>query len=186
MTTYIALLRGINVGGKNRIKMTDLKQMFEGIGLRQVQTYIQSGNVLFLAAEEESALRQRIEHEFERFFGFAVIVVLRKSEELEQMINSCPFSQDVIAAAEAASETESLYVALLSQAPLLENSEKVLAYRSNNDQCHIDGRNVFLLFHHSIRDSKLANNLHKLDVPMTVRNWKTIKKLAQLATGTGV
>lgn len=61
MAIYIALLRGINVGGKNMIKMAELKQMFEGLGLSSVQTYIQSGNVLFRSQEEEESLRLKIE-----------------------------------------------------------------------------------------------------------------------------
>lgn len=187
MTRYIALLRGINVGGKNIIKMADLKRMFEGMGLRQVQTYIQSGNVLFRSDEEEAALRKRIEHEFEKLFGFSVIFVLRTVAEIEQIISSCPFSEEAIAEAKAkaASETETLYVVLLLQPPPQEGIERLTAYRSKSDEFRIYGRDVFLLFHHSIRDSKLANNLHKLDVPMTVRNWKTINKLVELANAMG-
>jgi uncharacterized protein (DUF1697 family) len=185
MTNYIALLRGINVGGKNRMKMTDLKQMFEGMGLHQVQTYIQSGNVLFISDEEEAALRKRIEHEFKRVFGFPVIIVLRTAEELEQIIRNCPFSKEAIVEAESMSEAESLYVALLLQSPLPEDIERLTAYRSKNDEFRINGRDVFLLLQHSIRDSKLASNLHTLGVPMTVRNWKTINKLVELANAMG-
>jgi uncharacterized protein (DUF1697 family) len=181
MDNYIALLRGVNVGGKNMIKMADLKRMFEGMGLHQVQTYIQSGNVLFRSDEEEAALRKRIEHEFERFFGFSVIIVLRTVAELENIIRNCPFSEESKAEAESTSETETLYVALLLQSPPKEGIERLTAYSSKSEELRIDGRDVFLLFHHSIRNSKLANNLHKLGVPMTVRNWKTINKLVALA-----
>ena len=83
--------------------------------------------------------------------------------------------------AELSSEGESLYVALLTHAPSQENIEHLNAYRSERDEYQIEGREVFLLFRHSIRNSKLANNLKKLDVPATVRNWKTINKLAVLA-----
>lgn len=177
---YIALLRGINVGGKNRVKMADLKQMFEQLGLYQVQTYIQSGNVMFKSAERAETLQRRIEHEFEQVFGFSVIAVLRTAEELKELIRDCPFSKADIAEAEAASEAESLYVAFLLQAPSREGIEKLSIYRGHNDEFRLSGRDIFLLFHHSIRDSKLANHLHKLDVPMTIRNWKTINKLVEL------
>lgn len=181
MTIYIALLRGINVGGKNIIKMADLKQMFEAMGFCKVKTYIQSGNVLFKSNEDEELLRKKIEHEIEVTFGFSVIVILRTAAELEQIIENCPFSKDAILEAELSSEGESLYVSLLTHTPSQEKIEYLKAYKSEKEEYQIKGREVFLLFRHSIRKSKLANNLHKLDVPATVRNWKTINKLAVLA-----
>jgi uncharacterized protein (DUF1697 family) len=181
MTTYIALLRGINVGGKNIIKMADLKRVFESIGLGGVQTYIQSGNVLFKSDEVEEPLRKKIEHEIKTNFGFSVSVVLRTVAELEWIIGNLPFSEKEVAEAESSSEAESLYVSLLTHVPLQEKLEHLNAYRSESDKYQIVGREVFLLFHNSIRNSKLANNLQKLDVPATVRNWKTINKLVALA-----
>lgn len=80
MTVYIALLRGINVGGKNIIKMNDLKKVFESIGLNEVQTYIQSGNVLFKSSEENELLLKKIEHEIEKVFGFSVTVIIKIRE----------------------------------------------------------------------------------------------------------
>ncbi len=106
---------------------------------------------------------------------------MRTVEELEELIKDCPFFKEDIEEAEGASEAENLYVALLLQTPSQEGIERLSAYRSKSDESRIDGRDVLLLFYHSIRDSKLANNLHKRDVPMTVRNWKTINKLAELA-----
>lgn len=181
MSVYIALLRGINVGGKNIIKMADLKRTFEAIGLSQVQTYIQSGNVLFVSDEEEEPLRKRIEHEIETVFGLAVTVVLRTAAELEDIIRNCPFSEEEISEAESSSEGERLYVSLMTQVPSQEGIERLDSYRSESDEYRIEGREVYLLFRHSIRNSKLANNLQKLDVPATVRNWKTISKLEALA-----
>jgi uncharacterized protein (DUF1697 family) len=181
MTVYIALLRGINVGGKNIIKMADLKRVFESIGLCEVKTYIQSGNVLFKSNESEEFLCNKIEHKIEAVFSIPVKVILRTSMELEQIISNCPFSKDEITEAETLSEVESLYVALLTHNPLKENIEYIDVYRSESDKYHIVGRDIYLLFHHSIRNSKLANNLNKLNVPITVRNWKTLSKLAALA-----
>jgi uncharacterized protein (DUF1697 family) len=181
MTIYIALLRGINVGGKNRIKMADLKQVFEAIGLCEVQTYIQSGNVLFKSNEKEEELRKKMEQAIEKTFGFPVSVILRTADELENIISNCPFSEEEVLEAEVSSEVESLYVSLMANAPQQEKLEVLKAYSSENDKYMIKGREVFLLFKHSIRNSKLANNLQKLEVPATVRNWKTINKLALLA-----
>lgn len=181
MTVYIALLRGINVGGKNVIKMAELKKVFEAIGLCEVQTYIQSGNVLFKSNQGEKFLQGKIEHEIEAVFGFTVPVVLRTLAELEQLVSNCPFSEEEVAEAEASSQAESQYVTLLTHVPLQEKIALLDAYRGENDQYRIIGRDVFLLFNHSIRNSKLANNLFKLGVSGTVRNWKTINKLSTLA-----
>ena len=90
MTVYIALLRGINVGGKNIIRMADLKRVFETIGFCEVKTYIQSGNVLFKSNEAEESLCNKIEHEIEVVFGIPVKIILRTSTELEQIILNCP------------------------------------------------------------------------------------------------
>ncbi|MDP4143408.1 MAG: DUF1697 domain-containing protein [Bacillota bacterium] len=180
MTIYIALLRGINVGGKNKIKMADLKKMFEDLGLSEVKTYIQSGNVIFKSNETEEALRNKIEQGIETVFGFSIAVILITAEELENIIQNCPFSKEEVAAAEAASDSECLYVSLLLQPPSQENIDRLSTYKSDHDIYHVEGRQVYLLFSNSIRNSKLANNLQKLDVPSTVRNWKTINKLSQL------
>lgn len=175
MTVYIALLKGINVGGKNIIKMADLKRVFESIGLCEVKTYIQSGNVLFKSNEAEEFICNNIEHAIEKFFGISLKVVLRTSKELEQIILNCPFSKDEVI------EAESLYVALLPNNPIKEKIECVNAYSSESEKYKIIGRDVYLLFHQSMRNSKLANNIYKLNVSTTVRNWKTLSKLAVLA-----
>ncbi|MDD7794288.1 DUF1697 domain-containing protein [Clostridium sp. 'White wine YQ'] len=181
MTTFIALLRGINVGGKNIIKMAELKKALESIGLLEVKTYIQSGNVLFKSSEDKKIIKEKIEREIEKTFKISLTVVLRTSTELEDIINNCPFSDEQIKDAESHSDSECLYVALLTDSPLQENVEKLKSYKSENDEYSIIGRDVYLLFKNSIRNSKLANNLHKLDVPATVRNWKTISKLVALS-----
>ncbi|MGG1658031.1 DUF1697 domain-containing protein [Brevibacillus sp. NRS-1366] len=181
MTIYIALLRGINVGGKNMIKMAELKRTFEQMGLGPVQTYIQSGNVLFASDEEEEPLRKRIEREIEASVGFSVPVILRTAEQLKVIAANCPFSEEEVEKAQALSEGESLYVSLLLAEPSQERVERLSAYRSESEDYRIEGRDVYLLFRQSVRNSKLANNLQKLDVPSTVRNWKTINKLVALA-----
>lgn len=181
MITYIAFLRGINVGGKNIIKMTELKRVFEALGLFEVQTYIQSGNVLFKALENEDYLRNRIEHELNVVFGRTIPVVLRTAAELECIIMNCPFSPDEVSNAESSSGVESLYVAFLAKEPQNDKVKSLEAYKSDQDNFKIVGRDIFLLFSNSIRNSKLANNLQKIDNSATVRNWKTISKLSSMA-----
>ncbi len=182
---YIALLRGINVGGHNKIRMAELKQALEKIGLDRVQTYIQSGNVLFVSKKEEGPLRQQIEEQIRAVFGISIHVVLRTKAELERIIAHCPFSETTIAEAKASSAGESLYVSLLLETPPKERIERLAASGNGDDEYRIEGRDVYLLFRHSIRNAKLAGNVEKLGVPATVRNWNTINKLAAMAEAMG-
>lgn len=175
MTIYIALLRGINVGGHNVIKMGELKKSLESMGLGRVTTYIQSGNVLFETNEEVTLLSQRIEKEIHEFFGLSVPVVLITAMELEQIIEKCPFPADTLL------EGESLHVSFLAQEPSPEAVSNVLTFRSETEDCSIEGKVVYLFLRQSIRNSKLSKNLQKLNVLGTVRNWKTVNKLSTLA-----
>lgn len=178
---YAALLRGINVGGKNKIKMTDLKLMFEDIGCTQVETYIQSGNVIFESDLSTVDVKAAIEQEIEKKFGFTIDVIIRTGEELVQILKNCPFTQQEIKTAEELNqEGESMYAALLSEVPAAENLKKLEAYTGEADRYFILNKDLYLLFRHSIRNSKLAVNLQKLKVANTVRNWKTIQKLCDM------
>lgn len=181
MTIYIALLRGINVGGHHKVKMAELRQMFESMGLGQVKTYIQSGNVLFTSELEETELRDNIEQTFEETYGYPVSIILRTAEELEKIMSHCPFSTKAIQEADAASDAASHYVALLPAEPSPEAADAIKPFKNAEENYVITGRDVYLLFHQSIRDSKLALNLKKLGVPSTVRNWKTMTKLTAMA-----
>ena len=171
---YIALLRGINVGGNKRIKMADLKKLFESLGLEKVKTYIQSGNVLFESEEEAEVLGHKIETGIKKEFGFSVTVVLRTASELEQIIKNCPFQSDSLP------EGESVQVAFLEGAPTEEGINYLQNYDRKPDEYQIIGNDVYLYFHQSILDSKLAKQLPKLGVQATVRNWKTVIKLSSL------
>ncbi|MCP1122066.1 DUF1697 domain-containing protein [Bacillus sp. 3103sda1] len=174
MTIYIALLRGINVSGHNKIKMAELRHMLETMGLNRVQTYIQTGNVLFESAEDIESLRSRIENEIKTVFGISITVVLRTSMEFENIIEHCPYTDVPLA------KGESVHVSILTEEPqpkvveLLSNSER------DNDEYYIHGREIYFLFHQSMLDSKLAKNLQKLGNTATTRNWNTINKLAAL------
>lgn len=177
MTSYVALLRGINVSGQKLIKMTDLKQVFEALGLAKVQTYIQSGNVLFQAEEDAGALRRRMEAAIKTAFGFDVPVAVRTIAELEQVVANCPF------AVEALAPGESLYVALLAEAPTQAGVEKLLAYKSDaQDEFRLAEPAIYILYRQSMRETKLTNNFFekKLGVPMTTRNWNTTTTLVRM------
>lgn len=174
MTIYIALLRGINVGGHHKMKMADLKGLLESMGLQKVKTYIQSGNVLF-ETEQDDSLSKCLEEEIEKRFGFPVPVVLRTSDEFKRVLKNCPYRMDELA------ENESVSVAFLADVPEQSGIGLLSAYRSEMDDFEIAGKDVYLFFKHSIRDSKLAANLSKLGTAATVRNWNTVKKLGELA-----
>ena len=94
MTIYFALLRGINVSGHNMIKMTELKRMFEEMGFTRVQTYINSGNVMFESEEGAELLEARIETEISRVFGINISVMVRSDKEWKAIMAKCPFSPD--------------------------------------------------------------------------------------------
>jgi uncharacterized protein (DUF1697 family) len=178
---FIALLRGINVGGKNMIKMAELKKALEDAGLGCVQTYIQSGNVLFCSEKDELSLRNTIENAIQAQFGLSVPVVLRTASQIYTLIANLPFSDNAIAQAQTNTDAEVLYVALLSASPSDERIAQVLRYKNADEQMLVVGRDVYLLLSGSIRHSKLAGHLGELDDSATVRNWKTITKLAELA-----
>ncbi|OPA78342.1 cytoplasmic protein [Paenibacillus selenitireducens] len=175
MTIYIALLRGINVSGHNKIKMTDLKNICENMGLTHVKTYIQSGNVLFKSGDEPKVLRQRIEEGIQSAFGISITVVIRTADEVERIIADCPYAGVPL------EKGHSIHVSCLTEAPpqkvvdLLANSER------NRDEYHIHGCEIYFLFRQSISDSKLAKNLQKLGNTATTRNWNTMNKLDELA-----
>ncbi len=178
---YIALLRGINVGGKNKIKMADLKQILINSGLQSVQTFIQSGNVLFESTEEESGLKLKLEEEIQKAFQFPVPVILRTAGELEQLIRNKPFSNEQLAQAAAATESETFYVALFA-APIPEKDlEKLATVRSGKELFQAAGRDLYLLFDDSVRNSKMSGVLQRMSRPPTIRNWNTLNKLLELA-----
>jgi uncharacterized protein (DUF1697 family) len=177
MTTYIALLRGINVGGKNKIKMAELRDMMVTMGLKRVQTYIQSGNVLFESKEEVKFLQGKIEQNIEKKFGYPIKVILRTSSEWVLIMESCPFTELEIKEAEATAIGESLYVSIHQDVPTQEEIDRLEPYNRDKENFRIQGGEIYLLFQESIRNSKLTNQLQKFNAPSTVRNWKTMNKL---------
>lgn len=175
MTIYVALLRGINVGGHNMIKMPELKRVLEAMGLANVQTYIQSGNVLFAADGEPARLEMKIEEEIMRVFGLSVPVVVRTYEELKAIVQHCPFAAALLA------EGESIHVSFLKEAPAPEALARLNDLSSPPDELQTRGREIYMLFRQSILNSKLPRQLQRLGVPLTDRNWKTVTKLATMA-----
>ncbi|MGN5652044.1 DUF1697 domain-containing protein [Bacillus sp. Brlt_9] len=177
MTIYIALLRGINVGGHKIIKMSDLKQMFELIELKQVKTYIQSGNIVFESEKDIDFLNKRIQSEIQNVFSFDVPVMLRTNEEFINMIKRCPYEADSLL------EGESIHVAFLANELSEIEKNQLLMQKNETEDCYIDEKVVFLFFKSSIRNSKLMNQFQKLHIPATVRNWRIVNKLKTIVEG---
>ncbi len=171
MTIYVALLRGINVGGHKVIKMADLKRLFESIELKHVKTYIQSGNIVFESEEGINFLKDRIQSEMKNEFDFDVPVMLRTHDEFINIIKQCPYEVHSLL------EGESVHVAFLANVLSEEESSQLLTFKSELEDCYIDEKVAYLFFKNSIRNSKLMNQFQKLHTPATVRNWRTVNKL---------
>lgn len=175
MTKYIAILRGINVGGHRKILMADLKVLFEKLKCKNVRTYIQSGNVVFESSEK--GLPQKITTAIKTAYNFDVPVIIRTAEEFEHVATSNPFLKD------KSINIERLHLTFLSDIPTKEALENFYQKDISPDQIEIDGKDIFGCVLARFSDSKLTNNLFEktLKVSATTRNWKTVSKLLEIA-----
>ncbi|MDD2305653.1 MAG: DUF1697 domain-containing protein [Prolixibacteraceae bacterium] len=178
MSKYIAILRGINVGSGRKVPMTDLKKLCESLGLQNVQTYIQSGNVVFELGRPEAILmlEMRLQQAFSETFGFDIPVIVRTDEELAESIAQNPFLK------EENLDIERLHLTVLKELPKPELLEKIKGYQYLPDRYEIIGCNVFIFCAAGYGTSKLVNSFFesKLKVPATTRNWKTVLKLHEM------
>jgi len=178
---YIAFFRGINVGGKNIVKMADLKQLFLSLGFLDVKTYIQSGNVIFSSAENEGSLVSLISKAFESQFGFNSVPIIRSGEELAKIINTHPFTAEEIDSAQNKTpDVEHEYVYLSNKPINADKINKLFEGLVGEDKIYIEGRELYFLCAQGIRDSKLAAKLAKYQHPMTSRNFKTMNKIINI------
>lgn len=178
--TYVAFLRGINVGRANRISMADLRALFAEMGLSDAQTLIQSGNVLFTSDKSEEELAREIEQRLETAHRIQTDCILRTAEGIGAAART-PFSPEMVREAEAASGVESVYVALLREEMSTEAMEALMRRQTEREKIVITSRDVHMLLYHSIRIAKLPAALSRLGIPWTVRNGKTLVKLDQMA-----
>ncbi len=172
MSKYVAFLRAINVGGNTIIKMADLKQIFESLGLENVQTYIQSGNVIFESAEEDTAfLETLIESQVEKATGFKTRLFVRTIREVQSIANKSPFT---------AKADKTVHVAFLKEKPGKKHQAVLLTFKSDADDFAVKGREVHNLRYD--RDKSIFSNnfIEKiLKIPSTTRNMTVIKKIAE-------
>jgi uncharacterized protein (DUF1697 family) len=178
MTTYISILRGINLGGHNTIKMDDLKKMFAEQGFSNVQTYIQSGNIVYQCKKTDTKeLETVIKNKIEVHFGFDVPVITLTFDDLKKVASSNPFLND---------ETKDIsyfHITFLADKPQIENFTKIKNGNYQPDQFQLIEKAVYLYCPNGYGKTKLSNKFleNKLKVVATTRNWKTTNELISIA-----
>lgn len=155
--------------------MADLKSLCEELNLKNVETYIQSGNLVFNSNKQNSELENILEEAITDKFGFDVPVIVRSSEELQTSIDNNPFF-------ETDSAIDQLHLTFLKEKPSQEYKEKILAFKFD-DKFKISEKDVFLFCTGKYHQSKLTNNFleKKLHTVATTRNWRTVLKLYELS-----
>ena len=177
--SYLALLRGINVGGKNRVPMKELAELFRSEGCTEVRTFIQSGNVLFDASPGlVSSLNDVLPGRIHKVFGCTIPVVLRQVEQLETVLANNPFIK-------AGEKQETQYVVFLREAPTAEQVSTLDPGRSPPDQFVVVGSEIYLHMPAGMADSKLTNAYFdsRLKTVSTGRNWRTVTTLCEMMKG---
>ena len=175
---HVALLRGVNVGGKHSLPMKDLVEIFVGAGCADVRTYIQSGNVVFNAPKALlKKLPALIAQEITARFGFQAPVILRSSEQLAKTVRANPFLH-------AGEAEKMLHVLFLADLPDPNAVASLDANRSPGDRFHVLEHEVYLHLPNGAGNSKLTNAYFesKLSTRSTGRNWGTVLKLLELSS----
>lgn len=173
MNRYIALLRGVNVGGHKKIRMADLKLLFESMGFTEVLTYIQSGNVAFSFEGETTS--EAISKAIQKSYGWDVPVLLRTAKEIKSILDACPFPKE---------KKENSYFMLLFDPPSEENIKNIETYQYPNEEYVITPQCAYLYCSVGYHKSKLGGILDKkLKVNSTTRNYRTMVKLLEIAAG---
>ncbi len=179
MVTYIAFLRGINVAGKNKIPMAELRELCESIELKDVQTYIQSGNIIFKSVvDSTSELEGLLAEAILNRFGFEVPVLIRTTDQVSAILNDNPFASD------DDSIKKQLYFVLVGSSPSIETLIKFKTEVFANEEFSIADGCIYLKCNAGYGKAKLNNNLieRKLNVMATTRNYRTMNKLLEMAS----
>lgn len=178
MPVIICLLRGVNVGGHNQIKMDVLRALCVSLKFRDPQTYVQSGNVVFHSDEKDLAkLSCKIADSIERKCGFRPSVILRTAAEMHAVVARNPFAK------RSGIEPGKLLVTFLAQKPTREAANALLQLKVSPEELHLIGSELYIYFPVGAGKSKLNwSNLDKiLKTTGTARNWNTVTKLLEMA-----
>jgi uncharacterized protein (DUF1697 family) len=178
MPIVISMLRGVNVGGHNKIKMDALRALYESLKFTGCQTHIQSGNVIFKTKERNLArLSSQIQTAIERSFGFRPGVILRTSDELRDIIARNPFAK------RRGIEPGKLIVAFLAGAPAEQARDNLLKLKTDPEELRIGDRELYIYFPNGMGRSKLSWSLieRTLKISGTCRNWNSVTKMLAIA-----
>jgi uncharacterized protein (DUF1697 family) len=178
MTVFVALLRGINVGGNKTIKMSTLKTVFETLGFEAVKTHLNSGNVVFASkGKDQAKLAKTIETAIENEFGFRPSVLLRSSAGLRNAMVKNPFPDA------AENDPSHLVVMFVTAKPAKDALARIAKAYAGPEEIRIEGDTVYITYPSGIGKSKLTNVFleKQLGVTGTARNWNTVVKLAVIA-----
>ena len=176
MDTMIGLLRGINVGGHNKLPMREFVDTLSGLGFRNIETYIQSGNVVFECDEgRKIELANQIRDAIHQSHGFTPDVMLLSSEELDEAILTNPFP-------EAEDAPKTLHFYFLDSEPQDPDMQRIEEMKSGRENYALIGKIFYLHAPDGIGRSKLAARVEKaLGVSVTARNWRTVLKINEMA-----
>jgi uncharacterized protein (DUF1697 family) len=170
---YVGLLRGVNVGGRNKVSMAELRALFESLGYGEVRTFIQSGNVIFAADGPVTA--KAIESAIAARFNIAVAVVLRTPGELERIVRDNPFTR---------ADPSNLHVGFMTQRPSADVVAALDHERFRPELFAVKGAELYFWLPDGMARTKLPSYLDRqLRTPTTIRNWRTLNKLVELAHG---
>ncbi len=171
---YIALFRGINVGGKTVVKMERLRELLSEIGFTGVRSYIQSGNVAFDSPMDEAGCRESIAYGFESEF-FKTEVMVRSIESIRGMISANPFADQTF-------DDKQMHLVFLSEPMGDERSAILTSHNSETETFEVRDREVYCLLRAGVADSLLGRKFidNKLKIAATARNWRTVKMISTL------
>jgi uncharacterized protein (DUF1697 family) len=178
MPVLISMLRGVNLGGHNRIKMDALCALYKALKFEDPRTYVQSGNVIFRTNEKNSgALAKKIQDAIESKFGFRPEVILRTGDELRKAIAATPF------AASRNLEPGKILVTFLAGEPGPEALATIAKLKSHPEELHLKGREMYIYFPDGAGKSKLPwSQVEKLlKTTGTARNWNSVTKMLAIA-----
>jgi uncharacterized protein (DUF1697 family) len=178
MPVWISMLRGVNLGAHNRIKMEDLRALYVSLKLEDPRTYVQSGNVIFRAKEKNSAaLAKKIQNAVQHSFGFGPEVILRTTEELRNAVAANPF------AGRREIEPGKLLVTFLAGEPSSAAHTTLAGLKAHPEELHLKGKELYIYFPNGAGRSKLPwSNVERLvKTTGTARNWNSVTKMLAMA-----
>jgi uncharacterized protein (DUF1697 family) len=179
MEILISMLRGINVGGHNLIKMEALRELYGSLKFENPRSYVQSGNVVFGSKEKDlKKIARKIEDAIEREFGCRPDVILRTTEEMRDVIKRNPFKGD--------REAAKMVVSFLASDPDKEAPEKIRAIKVGPEELILAGRELYMYYPDGMGKSKVTGAMldKALKVRGTARNWNSVRKLLEMAEAT--